>query len=38
MAKLAKEHNTSFQLSLGDNFYFHGVENENDTRFRVYSV
>lgn len=36
MTKLAKEHNTQFQLALGDNFYFDGVKNSDDKRFKVY--
>ena len=27
--------NTQFQLALGDNFYFNGVKDENDKRFKV---
>jgi tartrate-resistant acid phosphatase type 5 len=30
---LAKMYNTHFQLGLGDNFYFEGVTNKDDTRF-----
>jgi hypothetical protein len=32
---LARMHNTAFQLSLGDNFYFTGVHDVRSTRFRV---
>lgn len=35
MTKLAENYNARFQLILGDNFYFFGVENENDKRFNV---
>ncbi|CAF1471658.1 unnamed protein product [Adineta steineri] len=33
MGKLGTELNTSFQLALGDNFYFDGVRSANDPRF-----
>lgn len=35
MTDLAKLHNTQFQLALGDNFYFHGVTDTKDKRFKV---
>jgi hypothetical protein len=35
MGKLGVELNTSFQLALGDNFYFEGVNSPNDPRFDV---
>ena len=35
MGKLGKKLNTSFQLALGDNFYFDGVQSVNDPRFKV---
>lgn len=37
MGKLGKELNTTFQLALGDNFYFDGVQTANDPRFEVRS-
>lgn len=36
MGRIGDKLNTSFQLALGDNFYFKGVENVNDPRFHVY--
>ncbi|CAF5167367.1 unnamed protein product, partial [Rotaria magnacalcarata] len=33
MGRLGTKLNTSFQLALGDNFYFSGVESVNDPRF-----
>ena len=35
MGKLGKKLNTSFQLALGDNFYFNGVQSATDSRFQV---
>jgi tartrate-resistant acid phosphatase type 5 len=35
MSQLAHAHDTQFQLALGDNFYFNGVKDANDKRFRV---
>lgn len=35
MGKLGVQLNTSFQLALGDNFYFEGVKSPNDPRFDV---
>lgn len=35
MNKLAHVYNTKFQLALGDNFYFTGVTDVNDKRFKV---
>jgi len=35
MGRLGKTLNTSFQLALGDNFYFDGVQSVNDPRFEV---
>lgn len=35
MGKLGKKLNTSFQLALGDNFYFEGVQSARDSRFQV---
>ena len=34
MGKTAERLSSSFQISLGDNFYHHGVKNVNDPRFR----
>jgi tartrate-resistant acid phosphatase type 5 len=33
MTNLAVNHNTHFQLALGDNFYFNGVKDIDDKRF-----
>jgi tartrate-resistant acid phosphatase type 5 len=35
MGKLGVKLNTSFQLALGDNFYYDGVKSVNDSRFQV---
>lgn len=35
MGKLGTKLNTSFQLALGDNFYFDGVKSPTDSRFQV---
>jgi len=35
MGRLGKTLNTSFQLALGDNFYFDGVQSVTDPRFEV---
>lgn len=35
MGNIAKKLNTSFQLALGDNFYYQGVESVDDPRFQV---
>lgn len=35
MDYLAQLHDTHFQLALGDNFYFTGVKNVQDSRFKV---
>jgi len=35
MGKLGTQLNTSFQLALGDNFYFDGVKSPTDPRFQV---
>ena len=35
MGILGQKLNTSFQLALGDNFYFDGVKEADDTRFEV---
>jgi len=35
MGNLGKTLNTSFQLALGDNFYFDGVQSVTDPRFQV---
>ncbi len=35
MGKLGAKLNTSFQLALGDNFYFDGVRSAHDSRFQV---
>jgi hypothetical protein len=35
MGKLGVQLNTSFQLALGDNFYFEGVKSPKDSRFQV---
>lgn len=37
MGKLGERLNTSFQLALGDNFYFDGVKTVADPRFEVCS-
>lgn len=38
MGKVGKTFNTSFQLALGDNFYFDGVQSVTDARFEVRSI
>ncbi len=35
MTKYAYMHNVKFQVALGDNFYFDGVKNDSDKRFKV---
>ena len=35
MDSLAQLHDTKFQVGLGDNFYFDGVESSDDKRFKV---
>jgi len=35
MGKLGTQLNTTFQLALGDNFYFDGVKSATDSRFEV---
>ncbi len=35
MGKLGVKLNTTFQLALGDNFYFDGVKSVTDSRFQV---
>ena len=35
MTRLAKKYATKFQLALGDNFYFKGVTDVDDKRFKV---
>ena len=35
MGAVGKKLNTSFQLALGDNFYFDGVQSVTDPRFQV---
>ncbi len=35
MGKIGVQLNTSFQLALGDNFYFDGVQSPTDSRFQV---
>ena len=35
MGKMGATFNTSFQLALGDNFYFDGVQSVTDPRFEV---
>ena len=34
MTNLALAHNAQFQLALGDNFYFNGVRDADDKRFK----
>lgn len=36
MAKVTERLKTSFNLALGDNFYFDGVTDVDDVRFKVY--
>lgn len=36
MDQLAKSYNTLFQLAIGDNFYFTGVKDVDDKRFKVF--
>ncbi len=38
MGKLGTQLNTSFQLALGDNFYFDGVKSSTDSRFQVNDI
>lgn len=35
MNELSQTYNTKFQLAIGDNFYFTGVKDANDRRFKV---
>lgn len=35
MGHIGAKLNTSFQLALGDNFYFDGVQSVTDPRFKV---
>ena len=35
MGKLGVKLNTTFQLALGDNFYYDGVQSPTDPRFQV---
>lgn len=35
MGKMGERLNTSFQLALGDNFYYQGVQSVTDPRFQV---
>jgi tartrate-resistant acid phosphatase type 5 len=35
MNSIAQQYDTKFQLALGDNFYFNGVNNLDDKRFHV---
>lgn len=35
MARIAKNKNVEFTISVGDNFYFTGVQDEFDQRFQV---
>lgn len=35
MGKLGVQLNTTFQVALGDNFYFDGVHSATDSRFQV---
>ncbi len=35
MGKMGVQLNTSFQLALGDNFYYNGVKAVDDPRFQV---
>ena len=37
MGNIGEKLNTSFQLALGDNFYFNGVKSVTDPRFQVRS-
>ncbi len=34
MGEKAKEINAQFVMALGDNFYYHGVKDVHDTRFK----
>lgn len=34
MARLSQEHKTQFQFAMGDNFYYDGVKNVDDSRFK----
>lgn len=35
MGRMGAKLNTSFQLALGDNFYYNGVKSADDPRFKV---
>lgn len=35
MSNVAQQLNPQFHISVGDNFYFNGVDNANDERFKV---
>ena len=35
IAEMGQKRHTHFQTELGDNFYIKGVENVNDSRFKV---
>jgi tartrate-resistant acid phosphatase type 5 len=35
MGRMGVKLNTTFQLALGDNFYYNGVKTVNDSRFQV---
>lgn len=35
MTRLALDHNTAFQLAIGDNFYTKGIQGVDDKRFQV---
>ena len=35
IAEMGQKRYTHFQMELGDNFYIKGVENVNDSRFKV---
>jgi hypothetical protein len=38
MDQLSKTEGAQFQIALGDNFYFEGVDDVNDKRFHVREI